>query len=69
MPTLDVGASHPVIFGDWNQLTVGYWDNVSIIVDPYTQAASGKVRLIIEGFSDIAVTNEKAFAINKVVTV
>jgi HK97 family phage major capsid protein len=69
MPTLDSGASHPIIFGDWNQLTVGYWDSISIIVDPYTQAASGKVRLIIEGFSDIAVTNEKAFAINKVVTV
>jgi HK97 family phage major capsid protein len=69
MPTLDAGASHPIIFGDWNQLTVGYWGAVSIIVDPYTQAASGKVRLIIEGFSDVAVTNEKAFAINKVITV
>lgn len=69
MPTLDTGASHPIIFGDWNQLTVGYWDSISIIVDPYTQAASGKVRLIIEGFSDVAVTNEKAFAINKVITV
>jgi len=69
MPTLNSGAAHPIIFGDWNQLTVGYWDSVSIIVDPYTQAASGKVRLIIEGFSDIAVTNEKAFAINKVLSV
>ena len=69
MPTLDAGASHPLIFGDWNQLTVGYWGAVSIIVDPYTQAASGKVRLIIEGYSDVAVTNEKAFAINKVITV
>jgi len=69
MPTLDAGASHPMIFGDWNQLTVGYWGAVSIIVDPYTQAASGKVRLIIEGYSDVALTNEKAFAINKVLTV
>ncbi|MFD1292639.1 phage major capsid protein [Lutibacter holmesii] len=69
VPTLDDGASHPVIFGDWNQLTVGYWGAVSIIVDPYTQAASGKVRLIIEGYSDVALTNEKAFAINKVATV
>ena len=69
MPTLDTGASHPIIFGDWNQLTVGYWGAISILVDPYTQAASGKVRLIIEGYSDVAVTNEKAFAINKVLTV
>ena len=69
MPTLDIGVSHPMIFGDWNQLTVGYWGAISILVDPYTQAASGKVRLIVEGYSDVALTNEKAFAINKVLTV
>lgn len=67
-PTLDSGASHPLIFGDWSQLTVGYWGNLSIMVDPYSSAASGKVRLIVDGYSDVAVTNEKAFAINKVMT-
>lgn len=69
VPTLDAGASHPLIFGDWSQLHIGYWGNMSIMVDPYTAAASGKVRLIVEGFSDVACTNEAAFAINKVITV
>ena len=69
MPTLDAGASHPLIFGDWSQSTIGYWGNVSIMVDPYSLASSSQVRLIIEGFDDCAVTNEKAFAINKVLTV
>ena len=69
MDTLDVGVSHPLIFGDFSQASVGLWGNVSIMVDPYTLASSSKVRLIIEGFSDVAVTNEKAFAINKVLTV
>ena len=69
MPTLDAGASHPLVFGDWAQLFIGYWGNVSIMVDPYSKASSGMIRLIIEGFSDANVTNEKAFAINKVVTV
>ena len=69
MPTLETASKHPIVFGDWNQMTVGYWGALSIIVDPYTQAASSKVRLIIEGFSDVAITNEKAFAINKVVTI
>lgn len=69
MPTLDAGASHPLIFGDWSQATVGYWGNVSIMVDPYTLASSGRVKLIVEGFDDVAITNEKAFAINKVLTV
>lgn len=67
VPILDTNK-HPLIFGDWNQLTVGYWGSLSIMVDPYTQAASSNVRLIIEGFSDVAVSNEKAFAINKVMT-
>ena len=66
--TLDAGASHPLIFGDWSQLHVGYWGQMSILVDPYTQAASGKVRLIVDGYSDTACTNQKAFAINKVMT-
>lgn len=69
MPTLDTGASHPLIFGDWSQANIGYWGNVSIMVDPYTLASSSQVKLIIEGFDDVAVTNEKAFAINKVLTV
>jgi hypothetical protein len=38
------------------------------MVDPYTQAANSNVRLIIEGYSDVAVSNEKAFAVNKVMT-
>ena len=68
MPTLNTGSAHPLIYGDFKQSTVGYWGNVSIMVDPYTQAGASKVRLIVEGFDDVAVTNEKAFAINKVLT-
>lgn len=66
--TLDAGASHPLIFGDWAQLFVGYWGNISIMVDPYTKASAGKVRLIVDAYTDSNVTNEKAFAINKVMT-
>lgn len=65
VPTLDAGASHPIIFGDWGQANIGYWGNMSIMVDPYTLASSSQARIIVEGFDDCAVTNEKAFAINK----
>jgi len=68
-PTLGAGVNHPLIFGDWAQATVGYFGNVAIMVDPYTLASKSQVRLIIEGFDDVAVTNEKAFAINKVLTI
>ena len=56
---------YPLIFGDFSQAVVGYYGNVSIMVDPYTLASSSQARIIIEGFDDVAVTNEKAFAINK----
>ncbi len=66
--TLDAGASHPLIFGDWAQLFVGYWGAITIMVDPYTKASAGMIRLIIDGYSDMNAPNEKAFAINKVMT-
>lgn len=64
----ELTGKHPLIFGDWKQATIGYWGNVSIMVDPYTLASSSQIKLIVEGFDDVAVANEKAFAINKVLT-
>lgn len=69
VPTLDSGASHPLIFGDFGQATVGFWSGVSFIVDPLTQATKGKTRLIFNIYNDVAVANEKAFAIRKNFTV
>ena len=69
VPTLDAGVSHPLIYGDWSELKLGFWGGMSFMVDPYTKASAGKVRLIIELFADVAVTNEKAFAIRDNFTV
>lgn len=67
--TLDAGASHPLIYGDFGQATIGFWSGVSFIVDPLTQATKGKTRLIFNVYNDVAVANEKAFAIRKNFTV
>lgn len=67
--TLDSGASHPLIYGDFAQATIGFWSGVSFIVDNVTQAAKGKTRLIFNIYNDVAVANEKAFAIRKNFTV
>jgi len=69
VPTLDAGASHPLIFGDWSQMFTGFWGGMSFTIDPYTSASKGMIRIIVNVYNDIAVTNEKAFAINKVITV
>lgn len=69
VPTLDTGASHPVIFGDWSQMKFVQWSGVQIVVDPYTKADAGKTRLIVNTYVDTLIVNEKAFAIKKDVTI
>lgn len=60
---------HPLIFGDWSQLFLGRWGSMSILIDPYTLAASGKVKMVVDTYADAVVTNEKAFAVNKVLEI
>jgi HK97 family phage major capsid protein len=67
--TLDAGSSHPLIFGDFAQMYVGFWTGVSFQIDPYTQASKGKTRLVFNLYNDVNVANEKAFAIRKNFTV
>lgn len=68
VPVLNTDTNHPLIFGDWAQMFTGYWGNISILIDPYTLASAGQVKMVIEGYSDMNITNEKAFAVNKVLT-
>lgn len=67
--TLDAGASHPLIYGDFKQMHVGFWSGVTFTVDPYTKSGDGITRIIFNIYNDVAVANEKAFAIRKNFTV
>jgi HK97 family phage major capsid protein len=40
-------TSKGIIYGNWNDLIIGQWGGLDIIIDPYTQAIAGKVRLIV----------------------
>lgn len=46
------GTSADGIFADWSNVTVGMFGGVDIIVDPYTNAAAGQVRLVVNTFVD-----------------
>lgn len=54
--TLDKGTStgvcHAIIFGDWSQYLIGQWGPVEILVDPYTQALTGQIRIVMNSFWD-----------------
>ena len=62
--TSNVGATN-VAYGDFSQLAIGQWGAIDLTVDPYTQAADGKVRLVINAFFDAKVLRPGAIAVAK----
>ncbi|MET4806793.1 phage major capsid protein [Limibacillus sp. MBR-115] len=53
---------HPLIFGNWASLLVGIWSAVDLIVDPYTNADTGQVRIAAHAFFDVGVRHAESFA-------
>lgn len=54
-----------IIFGDWSQLIVSSWGGISVIVDPFTLATSGRVRMTVWWTGDITVIKPTAFCVVK----
>ena len=51
-----------VVYGDFSNLAIGQWGSIDLLVDPYTKAADGQVRLVINAFFDAKVLRDGAFA-------
>lgn len=49
------------IYGDFSNLVIGQWGGIDLTVDPYTKAAAGQVRLVINAFFDAKVLRADAF--------
>lgn len=62
------GVCSAMIFGNFDDLYVGHWGGIDIIVDPYTLAANGDVRIVLNSYDDCVVTNPKSFAAIKDIT-
>lgn len=54
-------AGKGVIYGNFNDYVIGQWGGIDLTVDPYTQAASGKVRLVINAYFDAKPRRADAF--------
>lgn len=61
-PVLSTGhiAKDTFAYGDWSQLYVGQWGAIDLTVDPYTKAADGQVRLVVNCFFDFKLVRPKA---------
>ena len=60
---VNAANANKVYFGDWSKEVVGQWGGIEIIVDPYSYATCGKIRLTVLGLFDTALANPPAFAI------
>lgn len=63
---LTKGSAHnncsAMIFGNFEDLYIGHWGGIDIVVDPYTLAANGDVRIVLNSWDDVAVVEPKSFA-------
>ena len=59
--TRSAGVSGDFIYGDFSRLFIGMFGGLDILVDPYTQAASGSNRLVLNNYMDFGVANGSAF--------
>lgn len=67
--TNNVGGSasdgYNVVYGNWNDYFIGQWGSIEILVDPYTQATKGLVRLVVNSYWNMGVIREESFAAAK----
>ena len=57
------GTCSAIIFGDFSQLMMGvFGGGPDVLVDPYTNSASGSVRIVVHQEIDIAVRHAQSFA-------
>jgi HK97 family phage major capsid protein len=52
-----------IFFGDFSNVVVGQWGGIELMVDPYTLATSGSVRVIVSLVCDIGILRPNTFVI------
>jgi HK97 family phage major capsid protein len=50
------------LFGNWNDLIIGFWSGLDILVDPYNQSTSGTVRVVALQDCDIKTRHDESFS-------
>ncbi len=59
------GVCSAVLFGDFSQLKIAQWAGITVLVDPYTMASDGQIKLVVETFADCLLLQPKAIAVMK----
>lgn len=62
----DAADEEGIIFGNWADYVIGQWGALDITVDPYTKAADGEVRLVINAFFDAKARRPESFVVGSI---
>lgn len=57
-----------MIFGNFEDLYIGEWGGLDLVIDPFTKAGSGEVLLTVNAWNDAIVAEPKSFAAIKDIT-
>ncbi|WP_321331895.1 phage major capsid protein [uncultured Bacteroides sp.] len=50
------------IFGNWADYFVGQWGALDLTIDPYTEAANGQVKIVVNAYFDAGMRRAESFA-------
>ena len=56
------GNKTAIIFGNFADLIIANWGGLDLIVDPYTLATTGQIRIVVNSFWDVKLRQPKSFA-------
>lgn len=54
-------STEDYFFGNWDDMVIGFWSGIDLMVDPYTNSTSGTVRIVALQDMDIAVRHPESF--------
>jgi len=55
------GDEFGIVFGNWAEYLIGSWGAIDLLVDPFTQAHLGNIRIHINGYFDAVARRSGAF--------
>ena len=61
--------TYGLLFGNFNDVQIGFWGGATLMVDPYTNMKSSIVEIYVERFMDVAVLRDASFALATDVTI
>jgi HK97 family phage major capsid protein len=56
------GVCSAIFFGNWNDLLIGMWGGLDLLVDPFSNSTTGQIRVVAFQSVDIAVRHAESFA-------